>query len=188
MNTKKAIRSQMKEKLSELPKPLYESYSCQIASNLYQTAAWKDAEMIGITISRFPEVDTAPIIKKAWEAGKKVAVPKCYPKEKILSFRILNDFSQLESVFYGLLEPAVEKTTEAETKAIDLLIVPGLAFTNEGYRIGFGGGYYDRFLCHFSGKTLSLAFPMQLVGQFPIDRHDIPVSKIITTDKVITVN
>lgn len=187
MNEKKYLRQQLKENLSSLSKPLYEDYSHKAAELLYQDNDWLDAKVIGVTISKRPEVDTIPIIKKAWEEGKKVVVPKCYPDEKKMIFRFLSDFSQLESVFYGLLEPIVEKTAEAAPEEIDLLIVPGLGYTMEGYRIGFGGGYYDRYLTSFHGKNLSLAFNLQIIPPFPIEEYDLPISKIITNEKVIKI-
>ncbi|MDQ0197297.1 5-formyltetrahydrofolate cyclo-ligase [Neobacillus ginsengisoli] len=185
MNDKTALRDRMKETLGKLSKPLYEDYSYKIAMKLYDELAWKQAKIVGITVSKAPEVDTYQIIRKAWELGKQVAVPKCYPKEKKLSFRTLSEFSQLESVFYGLLEPIVEKTSIVEPSQIDLLLVPGLAYTMDGYRIGFGGGYYDRFLMDFTGETISLAFKEQIVPHFRVEEHDIPVSKIITNDAIL---
>lgn len=187
MNNKESIRKEMKETLSRLTKSLYEDYSYLIASRLYEDEDWKQAKIIGITISKNPEVDTYQIIKRAWEIGKQVAVPKCDPKEKKLSFRTITDFSQLETVYYGLYEPIEEVTQEVSAECIDLLLVPGLAYTRDGYRLGFGGGYYDRYLLNYSGKTLSLAFAEQLVPEFLVENHDIPVSKIITNDEVIKI-
>ena len=187
MSEKKLIRKEMKESLALLTKPYYEHYSIKIANTLYNDEDWLNAKVIGITISKEPEVDTYQIIRKAWEAGKEVVVPKCNPKDKTLTFRKITEFSQLESVFYGLLEPIIEQTMEVYPEDIDLLFVPGLAYTSEGYRLGFGGGYYDRYLTSYYGKTLSLAFHFQVIPQFPIEKHDIPVSKIITNDEVIKI-
>ncbi|WP_342432317.1 5-formyltetrahydrofolate cyclo-ligase [Neobacillus sp. FSL H8-0543] len=185
MNDKMAVRKQMKEKLSELSKPLYEDYSYKIAKLLFEDEDWKQAKVIGITVSKQPEVDTYQIIRKAWELGKQVVVPKCIPSKKQLTFRSLTEFSQLESVFYGLLEPIEALTTETSSKNIDLLIIPGLAYTTKGYRLGFGGGYYDRFLSDFTGQTLSLAFNFQVIPQFTVEEHDLPVLKIITNNEVM---
>ncbi|MEH7074042.1 5-formyltetrahydrofolate cyclo-ligase [Neobacillus drentensis] len=187
MNNKKSIRIEMKEILSRLPKASYEDYSQQIAGKLYEDHDWKQAQVIGITISKSPEVDTYPIIRKAWELGKDVVVPKCDPENRMLTFRRITDFSQLETVFYNLLEPIENVTEPVGIDRIELLIVPGLAFTREGYRLGFGGGYYDRYLLNYSGKALSLAFEEQILPQFHIENHDIPVSKIITNHEVIKI-
>lgn len=187
MNDKDLVRNQVKDSLSRLSKPLYEDFSFKIAERLFEDEDFKKAKVIGITISKQPEVDTYQIISKAWELGKQVAVPKCHPKEKRLTFKTLMEFSQLESVYYGLLEPIDALTTEISADQIDLLIVPGLAFTMEGYRLGYGGGYYDRYLLNFFGKTLSLAFKEQIIPQLPVEEHDIPVAKIITYDTTINI-
>lgn len=180
------VRKQMKEKLGRLSKPLYEDYSYKIANALFEDTDWEQANVIGITVSKQTEVDTYQIIRKAWELGKQVVIPKCIPSKRELTFRTLTEFSQLESVFYGLLEPIEALTTATSSKNIDLLIVPGLAYTTKGYRLGFGGGYYDRFLSGFTGKTLSLAFNFQVIPQFTIEKHDLPVSKIITNNEVMS--
>jgi 5-formyltetrahydrofolate cyclo-ligase len=185
MNEKTLIRKEMKERLSGLSKPYYEDYSYKIARNLYNQDEWIKADVIGITISKEPEVDTYQIIRKAWESGKEVVVPKCHPKEKSLSFHKITQFSQLESVFYGLFEPIMDQTIEVRQDDIDLLVVPGLAYTKDGYRLGFGGGYYDRYLQQYQGKTISLAFHFQVMPLIPIEGHDIPVSILITNEEVI---
>lgn len=185
MDEKKKLRIAMSERLNKLSLPWYEDLSYQIACNLYQDIVWKEARMIGITISRAPEVDTFQLIRKAWEQGKNVAVPKCQPKTRQMTFRLLTGFSQLETVYSNLLEPVESKTQMVNPGDLDLLIVPGLAFSQNGYRLGFGGGYYDRFLKNYSGHTLSLAFEQQLVPELPLDPHDLPVSKIVTENGVI---
>ncbi|WP_132008558.1 5-formyltetrahydrofolate cyclo-ligase [Mesobacillus foraminis] len=184
LNEKKKLRTAMKGKLEELNLPLYEDLSCQIARNLYSDVSWVEARTIGITLSRAPEVDTFQLIRKAWEQGKRVAVPKCQPKNREMIFRQLTRFAQLETVYSNLYEPVEAETEMVEPEKIDLLIVPGLAFTKTGYRLGFGGGYYDRFLKSYSGRTLSLAFEQQLVPELPIEPHDLPVSKIVTENGV----
>ncbi|WP_338451630.1 5-formyltetrahydrofolate cyclo-ligase [Niallia oryzisoli] len=182
MIEKNVLRKEIKKKLQAIPKSLYEHYSYQIAQSLYQDALWKSAHMIGITISNPPEVDTYQIIRKAWDEGKTIVIPKCEPKEKRMEFRILERFNQLESVYFSLFEPIEAKTKRVVPSEIDLLIVPGLAFTKDGYRLGVGGGYYDRFLQLYKGKTLSLAFQEQMVDGLPTESHDLPVEKIITNE------
>lgn len=182
MVEKKELRIEIKDRLRILTKNLYEQQSNKIAQTLYHDDFWKTANTVGITVSNPPEVDTYKIIRKAWEEGKRVAVPKCFPKERKMDFRILEDFSQLESVYFNLLEPIEAKTILIDPKEIDLLLVPGLAFSKDGYRLGFGGGYYDRFLISFNGNTVSLAFHQQIVSKIPKEVHDIPVMKIITDE------
>lgn len=183
MDEKKRLRKQIADQLAKMDIPQYEQSSYNIVQKLYQDSFWKEARTVGITISKFPEVDTYQIIRKAWEEGKQVVIPKCLPKKREMVFRTFTQFNQLESVYSGLLEPIETVTKEVHANEIDLLIVPGLAFTTEGYRLGFGGGYYDRYLAEFCGYTISLAFQCQLVTELPIEDHDRAVGKLITDGK-----
>lgn len=188
MNEKEIVRKQLQQKLAGISKPNYEHLSYKISQALFLDPYWKDSESIGITISKIPEVDTYQIIRKAWEEKKKIVIPKCLPKQKKMDFRTLTAFDQLESVYYGLFEPIETQTELMEKNKIDLLIVPGLGFTRTGYRLGFGGGYYDRYLKDYHGKTLSLAFHQQVMSELPIEEHDIPVLKIITDQEILTID
>ncbi|NKE05096.1 MULTISPECIES: 5-formyltetrahydrofolate cyclo-ligase [Mesobacillus] len=187
MDAKKALRQGMKEKLAELGKPEYEDLSYRVGQQLFQTEEWMEASTIAITVSKAPEIDTFQIIRKGWEQGKRMVVPKCEPKTRQLNFRELKRFSELESVYYGLLEPIVSETESVSHDEIDLVVVPGIAFSNEGYRLGFGGGYYDRFLANYQGNTVSLAFENQIVPEVPVESHDIPVRKIVSSEGVIII-
>ena len=176
-------RTQRKEVLAVLNKMTEEQYrkkSAQVISRLMEDPAFIAAETIGMTISAFPEVDTFDLMEKCWAAGKKVAAPKCYSASRKMDFRIIEHMDQLEVVYMQLQEPIVAKTDYIEPADIDLLIVPGVVFSRQGYRIGFGGGYYDRFLAGYGGKTRSLAFDCQLAESIPVESHDLPVQGIYT--------
>ncbi|CEG27863.1 5-formyltetrahydrofolate cyclo-ligase [Bacillus sp. B-jedd] len=185
MDEKRIIRNEMINRLKLIDGETYKDLSARIAGRLFEQPEWVNAKVVGITISRPPEVDTYAIISQAWLEGKMIAVPKCFPANRNMDFRYLTDFSQLESVYYGLKEPKEEMTGLALKEDIDLLIVPGVAFSTNGFRLGFGGGYYDRFLAGYSGKTVSLAFSCQLIDKLPVEVHDIPVGRIITEQRVI---
>lgn len=180
MMNKKEIRNQMLHHLNTMNEDEYAQYSKAIINKLFEQEVYRNAEIIGVTISRFPEVDTKLLIEAAWKAGKQVAVPKCIRETYAMDFRILTSFDELETVYIDLLEPIVEQTESIGKEQIDLLIVPGVVFSNDGYRIGFGGGYYDRYMTDYKGATISLAFHRQVNHEVPIEAHDIPVQKIIT--------
>lgn len=103
-------------------------------------------------------------------------------------FRQITNFDQLETVYMSLREPIPALTVETEANEIDLLFVPGVAYTRRGERIGYGGGYYDRYLLQYEGKTLSLAFDFQIVSYIPIESFDQNVQKIITEKETILQN
>ncbi|WP_409251359.1 5-formyltetrahydrofolate cyclo-ligase [Bacillus sp. SCS-153A] len=182
---KKELRQEQKALLSSLERHVYEHKSFLIAKKLYETDDWKSSGTIAVTVSNFPEVDTWQIIRRGWEEGKRMLVPKCVPEENKIEFYYLESFAGLEKVFYGLWEPSPKKNVLADSADIDLVIVPGLAFMKNGYRLGFGGGYYDRFLEHYHGRTLSLAFQEQLIEAVPVEEYDIPVAAIVSEGVVM---
>lgn len=177
---KKMIRIEMIETLKKMDLIIYNELSQAIKDRVVATPEFIEAEVIGITLSRFPEVDTRLIIEAAWERGKKIVVPKCIAKTRTMDFRLITSFEDLETVYMDLLEPIVAKTTSIRKEDISLQIVPGVVFSDQGYRIGFGGGYYDRYMKYFQGEVLSLAFEIQTAKSVPVESHDIPVEKIIT--------
>ncbi|WP_433743147.1 5-formyltetrahydrofolate cyclo-ligase [Falsibacillus pallidus] len=181
---KKEIRKEIKKKLDALSFLEHAQKSYLTASTLFSTPEWKNAQTIGITVSNSPELDTWSIIKRAWDEGKRTAVPKCLPENKGMVFKQLTTFTELERVFFGLYEPK-ESTSPILKVDIDLMIVPGLAYQKNGYRIGFGGGYFDRYLSDYEGAALSLAFKEQIVDSLPFESFDIPVHKIIVEREVI---
>jgi len=175
----------MKRKLNEIDQHTYKEWSLSIAKLLTASQLWKDSKVIGMTVSKVPEVNTIQLIEHAWKEGKEVCVPKCHPSAKTMTFRKITSFDQLEVVYYGLKEPREQITKEVNKEEIDLLLVPGLMYSENGYRLGFGGGYYDRYLKDYNHLTCSLAFPIQLVDDLPIEPFDLPVQYIFTNERVI---
>ncbi|MCK6257701.1 5-formyltetrahydrofolate cyclo-ligase [Fictibacillus sp. KIGAM418] len=178
---KKNLRKEMKNKLLSLDSTLHKTKSKDIARQLFNMPLWSNAKHIGITISRGFEVDTREIIKKAWVEGKEVSVPKCSTDgERAMDFYKITSFEDLENVYMDLYEPIRSKTQLSSAYNIELMIVPGLIFSPEGYRIGFGGGFYDRYLASYEGNTVSLAFDFQLSHSIPVEPFDIPVQWIVS--------
>ncbi|KRM71940.1 5-formyltetrahydrofolate cyclo-ligase [Lacticaseibacillus brantae] len=141
---------------------------------------WQHANTIATTVSSPIEVPTEPLIKAAKAAGKTVYLPKTMPKRQ-LAF-LPDDGPRITSKF-GIPEPAFDVTKQNQN--VDLVIVPGVAFSLDcHYRLGFGAGYYDRFLAEYSGPTVSLVAPVQQfdTAQWPVEIFDWPVDTLITTD------
>lgn len=182
---KKTLRQDMKAQLAQMSGAQYNTNSLQIHEQLLKESSIKHANIIGLTISAFPEVNTVPLIEKLWSQGKRVAVPKCEPKTRAMIFYEITSFDQLETVYMQLKEPITSLTKEVSKEAIDCLIVPGVVFDPFGYRVGFGGGYYDRYLTDYNGERITLAFALQLIHKVPTDQFDLPVHKIITETSII---
>ncbi|MFD1363053.1 5-formyltetrahydrofolate cyclo-ligase [Lentibacillus salinarum] len=177
---KKELRKHIIQRLQTIPDADRASIEEALTGHLVSSAVWQQADVIGITVSHGLEWNTEPIIQTAWKEGKTVCVPKCHPENRQMDFYIIHDYDQLETVYYKLREPIPEKTEKVAKQAIDLLVVPGLLFDREGYRVGFGGGYYDRFLTDFVHDKLALAANCQVVEKLPAEPFDIPVDAIIT--------
>ena len=136
---------------------------------------YQEAKTIATYLSFPHEFQTQELIKRMLKDGKKVLIPKTYPKGR-MDFVVYHP-QQLVKTSFGLLEPQGDLEV-VEPSQIDLIHVPGLAFTTEGYRIGYGGGYYDRYLEHFAGHTMSTIYPCQ-VQEFNLENHDIPVQEVL---------
>lgn len=152
----------------------------KLASRLYDQQEWVVANMVALTMSQSFEVDTGPIIMHARHKGKRVVVPCTLPKRQ-MEFVELNEETKFKETAFGLLEP--ENGTVVTPDEIDLMVVPGVAFKENGQRLGFGGGYYDRYLAKYPGFKCSLVLSTQLADddEWKADSFDIPVDRIITT-------
>lgn len=159
--------------------------SLHIKENLFKEPSFMEGKTIAITISNKQEVDTKEIIESLWNHKKKVVVPKCNSADRSMNFYEINNFNQLENVYMDLLEPKPGCTHLVSPDHIDCIIVPGIVFDKKGYRIGYGGGYYDRYLTQFKGMLISLAFNIQIRNSVPVEEFDIPVDLILTeTDRI----
>ena len=136
---------------------------------------YQEAKVIASYLSFPHEFQTQELIEQAQKDGKKVLIPKTYPKGR-MDF-VVYDPQQLVKTSFGLLEPQGDLEV-VDASQIDLIHVPGLVFTTKGYRIGYGGGYYDRYLKHFSGHTFSTIYPCQIQDFIP-ENHDIPVQEVL---------
>ncbi|MCE4956117.1 5-formyltetrahydrofolate cyclo-ligase [Macrococcoides caseolyticum] len=154
-----------------------------IYQHLIHHPKFDNAQSIGITLSMDHEVDTDFIIRYALTQGKKVYVPKCNYKTKQMTFVRYTKPDDLIIDDYGI--ESMNHEIEIGTQP-DLLIVPGVIFNKEGYRIGYGGGYFDKYLSQFNGETLSILFDFQ-IDDVPVEPHDIPVQTLITNKKRIEV-
>lgn len=157
----------------------------KIYNNLFNDDLFIKAKNIFIYIGFGTEVDTKPIIKKALNENKNVYIPKIYKGDKSMKAIRLNSFDDLKENSMGILEPT-EDNEFINKKDIDLIIVPGVVFDEKGNRIGYGGGYYDRYLVEIQSKNnkLVLAYEFQVLDFIGEEKHDIKVDYIITEEKI----
>ena len=177
---KKLLRNQVRHSLQEMDAGQFGLSSLKIKKRLFREPSIIKGKTIAITISNKQEVDTKKIIETLWQLEKKVVVPKCNSKDRSMKFYEIENFNQLENVYMDLQEPKPECTRLVPSEIIDCIIVPGIVFDRKGYRIGYGGGYYDRYLTQYRGMLISLAFSLQVTEDVPNESFDIPVDLIIT--------
>lgn len=186
---KEMNKKQWREKalafLKSLPTEEKRNIEDAFHNQLFSHPLWKESKMIGTTLSSALEWDTRRIIEQAWKEGKEVVVPKTLPKTKQMKFYLIFSFNQIAPGHFGMDEPLLEKAMVVDKDEIDLLLVPGLIFHPKGYRIGFGGGYYDRFLMDFMNTTVSFAHSEQIDSAIPTESHDIPMDYLLTEEKWI---
>ncbi|AOT73234.1 5-formyltetrahydrofolate cyclo-ligase [Geosporobacter ferrireducens] len=149
---------------------------------------YKEAQNVMVYIDFRSEVKTDGIVQDLIAGHKKAIVPICVPKtrEMILS-HLKNPAKELAEGTFGVFEPKEEYIRSVDASEIDLVIVPGVAFDRKGYRIGYGGGYYDRFFEKLSKRipTVALAFDLQIVEAVPAESFDQAVDYIITESELI---
>ncbi len=163
----------------EMERHEYEARSLDVTALLVQVPQWHHARSIGVTMARFPEVQTHPIIERAWEADKLVAMPRIHMKSKTMQFYKVTKWDDLEYSSYDLREPIPARCQTVSPEELDLMLVPGVAFTKGGERLGLGGGFYDRYLQHYQGSTIALCFTEQLFERLPTEDHDRIIDTIL---------
>ena len=186
---KQILRKKMLEKLNKLPIENKETISNQIYEQLFNSTYWKESVVLGITLSNEIEWDTYKIIKRAWTENKKVTVPVTDELTHTMKFYLINSLEDLNSGTYGIDEPINQSSERYFNKsAIDLMIVPGVVYDKAGYRVGFGKGYYDRYLKDFNNITISLLAEFQIIKQIPTNQYDISVDYLITEKRILKTN
>ena len=172
---KAELRKKILQEMKALSQEQKQAMDRVLTERFLQHPFYQEAKTIATYLSFPHEFQTQELIERALKDGKKVLIPKTYPKGR-MEF-VVYDPQQLVKTSFGLLEPQGDLEV-VEPSQIDLIHVPGLAFTTEGYRIGYGGGYYDRYLEHFAGQSLSTIYPCQ-VQEFNFENHDIPVQEVL---------
>ena len=157
-------------------------YDEKIYNNFIKSDDYAEFDGILCYVSTEIEVDTDRIITKAFEDGKTVAVPKCVCGTNIMHFYEIRSFDDLEKGFFGIREPKTdEEITDFENY---LCIVPALSIDKNGYRLGYGKGFYDRFLSENNVKTIGLCYKDFLTDNLPHEEHDIKIQVIVTEDEI----
>ena len=172
---KKTLRKETIAAMKGLPESVKTQADEQLTQRLLELPALQAAKTLATYLSFDHEFFTAGLIQAALQLGKRVCVPRTYPQGRMEFVEYDPDI--LEKTRFGLLEPN-EQGKVVDKAEIDLIHVPGLVFQSKGYRIGYGGGYYDRYLADFAGKTVSTIYSIQQ-KEFQPDVFDQAVQEVL---------
>lgn len=165
-NKYKQIRKNIKDK---------EKLDNIIFNKIINLKEYKDSKVILTYVSLKEEVDTIELIKHSLNIGKQVAVPKCEGNDIV--FYYINNLEDLEEISYGILEPKTNKLVNNFNNSI--CIVPGIAFDKENNRIGYGKGFYDRFLENYNGIKIGLTYKACICDKIDTDENDVKMDKVV---------
>jgi 5-formyltetrahydrofolate cyclo-ligase len=185
---KKELRKKVQELRDSIDLEQREILSAHVAENLWTVPEFMSADTVLFFISFRSEVDTMPMIVRALREGKTVCVPCTDAGNKaMVASRIADIDSDLEVGNYEILEPREECLRPLPPESMDVILMPGVAFDLTGGRLGYGGGYYDRFLekCSPGCMLIAVAFEIQIVEHVPCADHDASIHKIVTETRVI---
>lgn len=174
------LRNGFKTKRTDMPENVKISMDSEIQSRFLTLRQYIYCKTVFTYVSKNIEVDTLSLIRAAWANGKRVAVPRCVTETREMDFFYITNMSDLEEGAFGVLEPIADKCEKVTDFSKGLCIVPGLSFDAEGYRLGYGKGYYDRFLSKFQGDTVGLCYSNCIKWKLPHGYYDKPVDLIVT--------
>lgn len=183
--SKSELRKIFSKKRALIPKETKDTADEKIAARLFSLSEYRLCDVLLTYASLKSEVSTKKIIDTALYDRKTVALPKTMA-HGIMSFLCIDNTSDLLSGAYGIAEPREDCKPFKGGNAI--CIIPALAYAKSGHRLGYGGGYYDRYLQNFSGIKIGLCYDELLVPKLPYDSYDIAVDMIITERSIYKIN
>ena len=173
---KKELRRQIREQKRAMTEAEINAASAKLGELFCSCRQYKDAKTIYGYLPYNQEVRTVPMLEQAMRDGKRVAVPKCYGEE--MRFIYMDDLSKVEKGYANIPEPISDEPVADDPTA--LVLMPGLAFTEDGKRMGYGGGFYDKFLASEPNHpTVALCYEFQMVDYIPTEDYDIPVDCVL---------
>jgi 5-formyltetrahydrofolate cyclo-ligase len=173
---KKQLRMEIREKKRAMTEAQIEEKSRRLGQLFADSELYRKAKTIYGYLPYNQEVRTVPMLLQALADGKRVAVPKVYGDE--MKFIYLDDFSAVEKGYAGIPEPVADEPVADDETA--LVLMPGLAFDPQGHRIGYGGGFYDKFLAKEPNHpTLALCYDFQMLPELKTEEFDIPVDQVL---------
>lgn len=180
---KQDIRARMRKLRQEMPPKIKRDKDRAIYERLISMEQYRRAKAVVLYVSKELEVDTRRLMEKAWEDGKIVAAPRCVKNTRLMNMHIIRSVDDLQTGAYGLLEPD-ESLPIFKESANAICIVPAFCNDYRGYRVGYGGGYYDRYLSNFKGSKIGVNYSECVRPRLLGGRYDVPID-VLVTDRYI---
>lgn len=176
------IKDELRKKYKELRKSILNKFEKddEICKRFISSELFRNADEVLCFYPLKYEINTLPIIEAALKLNKKTALPLCTDKNGNMDFYFIKSISDLSMGSYSIMEPDPDKCRKATEFSNAVCLVPGLSFDKEGYRLGYGKGYYDRFLEKFTYISVGLCYNEMTADKLPHDFHDINVDYIYT--------
>lgn len=190
-NAKREIRARIIARREALPETLHREWSATITGRLLALEGYRAARVVTAYASFRAEFDTSGFLAAALAAGKRLALPRVAASRERLEFCYVTDPARdLAPGTWGIPEPVAHCELMAEDSAVDFVLAPGVAFTRRGDRLGYGRGYFDRFIATLPGRPLlvAAAYSIQLLGKLPVESHDRRVQVLVTEWETIDTN
>ncbi len=181
---KRRLRRSVIARRDALPAPERRAASLAIADAVMSLEEMREASTVHLFASFGSEVDTTPIIERLLSSGRRPVLPVVVSERWTMEHAAIASLADLEPGFKGIREPC-PSCPRVGPEAVDLVIVPGVAFGRCCGRMGYGGGFYDRFLAACPAPRIAIAFSVQIVDDVPCDEHDLPVHAIVTEREII---
>ncbi len=173
---KQELRAWVRQKKRAMTAEEIEAKSAALAEKFCETDFYRNAKTIYGYLPYNQEVRTVPLLERAIADGKRVAVPKVYGEE--MRFIWMEDLNKVEKGYAGIPEPVADGPVAEDETA--LVLMPGLAFDPQGHRIGYGGGFYDKFLASEPGHpTVALCYDFQMLPHLETEEFDMPVDCVL---------
>lgn len=167
----------------EMPEEVMQQKDRAIYGRLISMEQYRRASTVVLYVSKELEVDTRQLMEKAWEDGKRVAAPRCIENTHLMNMHLIRSMDDLREGAYGILEPDESLPILTQTKNA-VCIVPAFCNDYRGYRVGYGGGYYDRYLSHFEGVKIGVNYSDCVRPRLLGGRYDVPID-VLVTDRYI---
>jgi 5-formyltetrahydrofolate cyclo-ligase len=178
-DVKRKLRNQYKQYRLALPADVKADYDKKICEALVQLVSFKYSDTILMYAPLEGEIDVMPIAERALELGKRVAFPRCIEEPRNLDFKYVSSLDELKSGSYSIAEPTEDMESVTDLSR-SICIIPGIVFDKDGYRVGYGKGYYDRFLAAYDGTKFGLAYSECILDSVPRRRFDRHVDILIS--------